>query len=200
MRWPLVRPGKIDAFAVLQGNEGRLMATSENVGSVSDMRLAAATEEIDQVSRLHRRGIGVGSILRVPCDGITGPQMHMPWHGKWQSVDGDRVLHELLTSQRAKLIDRCRLEVARSTLYATGRWRSLRQRPTRRPRFAGAACTRRESIGGARQGYPLRLLQRVQHSGALGPHERRPMASFDKTSQAVTNAMFKRIGSQASRA
>jgi hypothetical protein len=50
------------------------MATSENVGSVSDMRLAAATEEIDQVSLLHRRGIGVGSILRVPCDGITGPQ------------------------------------------------------------------------------------------------------------------------------
>ena len=47
MRWPLVRPGKIDASAVLQGSEGRLMATSENVGPVSDTRLAAATEEID---------------------------------------------------------------------------------------------------------------------------------------------------------
>jgi hypothetical protein len=75
MRWPLVRPGKIDASAVLQGSEGRLMATSENVGSVSDTRLAAATEEIDQVSRSHPQGIGVRLILRVPWDGIIGPQI-----------------------------------------------------------------------------------------------------------------------------
>jgi hypothetical protein len=81
MGWPLLRPGKIDASAALQGSEGRPVATSENVGSVSDTRLASATEEIDQVSRMHRRGIGVGSILRVPCDGITGPQIHTPWRG-----------------------------------------------------------------------------------------------------------------------
>ena len=51
------------------------MATSENVGSVSDTRLAAATEEMDQVSRSHPQGIGVRLILRVPCDGIIAPQI-----------------------------------------------------------------------------------------------------------------------------
>jgi hypothetical protein len=59
MRWALTRPGKIDGFAVLQDSEERLMATSENVGLVSDTRLASATKKIDQVSRLHRQGTGV---------------------------------------------------------------------------------------------------------------------------------------------
>jgi hypothetical protein len=40
------------------------MPTSENVGSVSDTRLGTATEEIDQVSRLHRQGIAMRAWAR----------------------------------------------------------------------------------------------------------------------------------------
>jgi hypothetical protein len=151
MCWPLIRPGKNDASAVLQDSEGRLMATSENVGLVSDTRLASATEKIDQVSRLHRQGTGVrlnspGAVRRHHRAADT---YAMAW--EWRFVDRDRVMHELITSQRAKWIDQCRLKVARSTLYATGRWRSLRQGPTRRP----ALCRRRvHATGEYRWGSP----------------------------------------------
>jgi len=104
--------------------------------------------------------------------------------------DGDQVLHEFVTSQRAKLIDQYRLEVARSTLYTSAPWRSLRQRPTR-ALSAPRARDGKVSLGLAKD---IRFdYFKVRNIPAHVGRTR-------KASQTVTKAMFSRVGSQASRA
>jgi hypothetical protein len=171
------------------------MATSENVGSVSDTRLAAATEEMDQVSRLHRQGIAVrlnspGAVRRHHRDANTYAVACY-----WRCVDGDRVLHEFLTSQRAKLIDRCRLDVARRTPMAKPAYAAAPARALPAPR----ARAGRVSVGLAKDiGFDYLTVRNIP--GHLGLTCKDVWVSRDKTSQTVPKAMFKRIGSQTSRA
>ena len=50
MRWPSYIPGKSTLLLLFKAARVRLMATSENVGSLPDKRIASATEEINQIS------------------------------------------------------------------------------------------------------------------------------------------------------
>jgi hypothetical protein len=49
MRWPSYIPGK-STLLLFKAARGRLMATSENVGSLPNKRIASASEEIDRIS------------------------------------------------------------------------------------------------------------------------------------------------------
>jgi hypothetical protein len=107
--------------------------------------------------------------------------------------DGDQVLHEFFTSQRAQLIDQCNQcmsEAVRATSYASAPWRSLRQRPTR-ALPAPRARDGKASLGLARDirfDY-FKVLNILAH-----------VSRTRKDSQIVTKAMFRWVGSQGSRA
>ena len=85
----------------------------------------------------------------------------------------------------------------------------VRDRPVAKPASAADAPARALAAPRVRDGrVSLRLAQDIRFDyfnvrniqARLDRMSEDPWASFDKTSHAVTNAMFKRIGSQTSRA